>query len=79
VWITASNGQPGVDLVVGLKKYNGDRVNLLMEIKDGEKPLSQQKLTACEQKFFNAWKGQVTIIRSVGQAIDYVTACKAQG
>jgi len=51
-----------VDIVVG---YRG--VNLLVEIKDGSKPPSEQKLTTGEQEFQDGWRGQVCIINDTSQ------------
>ena len=53
------------DIVVGKNGFN-----VLVEIKDGSKPPSQQKLTAGEDKFLKSWFGEWVIIRS----IDDVTA-----
>ena len=41
-----------VDLLVG---YNN--LTVLIEIKDGNKPPSQRKLTKLQQDFFNNWTG----------------------
>jgi len=61
------------DLVVG---YRG--VNYLIEVKDGQKPPSAQKLTPQQVKFFDEWRGQVTVVNSVEQAIDYITKHKQE-
>ena len=49
-----------VDIIVGL---NGR--NILVEIKDGNKPKSARKLTTAESEFHKQWKGQVCIVESV--------------
>lgn len=38
--------------------------NILVEIKDGEKPPSERRLTKDEQAFFDTWLGQVTVVMS---------------
>jgi Holliday junction resolvase len=43
-------------------------MNILVEIKDGAKAPSQQKLTAFQQSFHQTWKGPVAIVRSVEEA-----------
>ena len=48
------------DLTVGL-----GGINLLIEIKDGKKSPSRQKLTEREQKFHDTWTGGVYLITSV--------------
>ena len=67
-----SNGFP--DLVVGINLggKNG-KFTSLVEIKDGSKPLSAQKLTPDEIKFRDSWSGNYHIIRSeeeVGLLLD---------
>jgi Holliday junction resolvase len=52
------------DIVVG---KNG--VNYLMEIKDGDKPPSQRKLTPDEEKFFALWKGDAVVVNSIEEAL----------
>ncbi len=60
VFVTSSLGFGYPDLHVS---RNGQA--WLVEIKDGRKPLSQQKLTVDELKFHATWQGPLIIIRSV--------------
>lgn len=55
------------DLVVGYCD-----MNFLIEVKDGKKTQSRQKLTNAEAKFHADWNGQITIIRSSDEAMDHV-------
>lgn len=55
------------DLCVG---FNGN--NYLVEIKDGKKPPSAQKLTEAEKIFKENWKGNFYIINSVDMAMQFV-------
>ena len=71
VWITSALGT-GVDVVLGLKNDKGVPINILVEIKDGDKPPSQQKLTQDEEKFHNEWKGQISIITNEEQAMNLI-------
>lgn len=59
VWSTSDKGKGGVDLIAGK-----DGVNYLIEVKDGSKPMSKQKLTPDEIKFHSNWKGIIHIIRN---------------
>jgi len=52
------------DIIVGYR-----HVNYLIEIKDGKKPQSKQKLTPDQVVFFDTWKGQVQVINSL-EAVD---------
>lgn len=52
----------------GLKVLDG--ANLLLELKDGEKTASQQKLTTDEVEFHDEWKGQLEIINSAESAVE---------
>lgn len=54
------------DIIVG--KYDK---NYLIEIKDGEKPPSQKKLTPTEHKFKDSWKGQHDIIESIEDVLEF--------
>lgn len=60
VAITSSIGKGFVDLVIG---KNG--VNLLVELKDGEKPPSARKLSEDEELFHAAWRGKVIIANNI--------------
>ena len=44
-------------------------LNYLIEIKDGEKPPSGQKLTPDEAEWHDTWEGQVAIVRSVDDVV----------
>ena len=70
VQILSEVGKGCPDLALG---YRGK--NYLIELKDGNKPPSQRKLTPDEQKFFDNWRGQVCIIKSVAEATDFIM-CK---
>lgn len=48
--------------------------NYLAEIKDGDKPPSQQKLTEFEKEFFVRWKGQVTIFKNQDDVVYFISA-----
>jgi len=63
----ASIGKGCPDLVVGR-----GGVNYLLEVKDGQKPPSQRKLTADEQEWVGAWRGQVTVVETVEEALAIV-------
>lgn len=56
------------DILVG---YKG--ITHIMEIKDGEKPPSQQKLTPGELEFSEKWKGsKYNIVTTVEEAINII-------
>lgn len=56
---TSSLGNGFGDIVIG---YKGK--NWIIEIKDGNKPPSAQKLTPDEVRFHNDWKGQINVCNS---------------
>lgn len=60
---TVGNGCP--DLLVG---FQG--INYLMEVKDGDKVPSAQKLTPDQIKWHIEWCGEVYIVRSVEDAFE---------
>ena len=53
-----------VDLIVGFP----DRT-FLVEVKDGSKSPSRQKLTKAEAMFIKSWRGEISIVRSVEDAL----------
>lgn len=67
VQILSDVGKGCPDLVVGTHGKN-----YLIEIKDGSKPPSGQRLTEHEQVFHDGWKGQVCIIKSIDEAIAFI-------
>lgn len=56
------------DLLIG---YRGR--NILIEVKDGRKKPSDQKLTDAQIDWHNAWRGAVSVANSIDAAIDVVT------
>ena len=67
---TMGDGVP--DLLVGYKGFT-----LLLEVKDGDKPPSQRKLTTAEQKFFDEWTGGLlAVVESVEDALAILRACE---
>jgi Holliday junction resolvase len=60
----AATGKGVPDLLVG---YHG--INYLMEVKDGDKVLSKQKLTIDQEHWHNLWRGSVYIVKSVDEAL----------
>lgn len=61
------NGFP--DLVVGRMCPNGRPTNYLLEVKDGDKPPSAQKLTSDQETFHRDWKGQVAVVACLDDAL----------
>jgi Holliday junction resolvase len=59
VSITSATGRGFPDLVCG---YKGK--NILLEIKDGSKPLSAQALTTEQILWHYEWKGQIAVVNS---------------
>lgn len=67
VQILSAVGGGCPDVVVG---FNG--LNAFVEIKDGSKPPSKQKLTPMELEFHQTWRGQVCIIRNEHEAAQLI-------
>lgn len=57
------------DILVG---WRG--TNYLIEIKDGDKPPSQRKLTSAENAFHALWGGHVAIVNNVNEALEEIGA-----
>lgn len=62
-------GQGVPDLLVGRQG-----INFLLEIKDGDKQASKQKLTEDEQAWHAEWRGSVVVVRNVDEALKAVGA-----
>jgi len=67
VAITSQSGNGFPDIVVGYKKYN-----YLIELKDGAKSPSQQKLRDAQQPFKDNWTGQYDVCNSLEQVLDVI-------
>jgi hypothetical protein len=64
---TLGGGFP--DLAVG---YRG--INFLLEIKDGAKTPSRQRLTKDQQNFFTLWRGTASIVTNELEALHAIGA-----
>lgn len=71
VFDTSALGGGFPDLVIGVVGHGG-AVNLLVEVKDGEKVPSKQRLTDAEDRFASTWRGQYTIVKSVQEAVKLI-------
>ena len=60
------NGRP--DLLVG--KHG---VNFLFEVKDEKKPPSARALTDDEKRWHRAWRGQVKVVKNLGEILAVLT------
>ncbi len=67
VFITSMVGKGYPDITASLGGYN-----YFFEIKDGNKPPSQSKLTADEQYFHDTWLGQVDVICSTDDVFSWI-------
>ena len=67
-------GQGVPDLLVGYRAQN-----FIFEIKNGNKPPSQRKLTEDEVKWHARWRGKVYIVESVEQALHILATATEQG
>jgi Holliday junction resolvase len=60
----AATGKGVPDLLVG---YKG--INYLMEVKDGNKVPSAQKLSIDQEHWHSVWQGTVHIVKSIDEAL----------
>lgn len=67
VAITSGLGKGFPDIICGARGQN-----FLFEIKDGEKCKSKQKLTPDEKEFHDKWRGQITVISNIDEALEYL-------
>ena len=77
---TSPVGGGFTDLVVGFvtRKFPG-AVNVLVEIKDGNKPPSKRKLNPKQQDFHDSWIGPVEIAESTEDAMRIVRKYRYMG
>jgi hypothetical protein len=70
----ASVGCGCPDLLIGKSVRTGpgltQRINLLLEIKDGSKPPSARRLTPDEAAWHDDWRGQMRVVASLEDIID---------
>ncbi len=72
----AHNGIP--DLLVGIgPQGEGVGKNILIEVKDGTKPPSKQKLTAEQAIFHKSWRGPLFVVNSVERALEVVNRARS--
>ena len=65
----ATIGKGCPDLLVGFRGQNH-----VLEVKDGSKPPSAQKLTPDERDWIEQWRGQVAVVNSVDAALKEIGA-----
>lgn len=72
VLILSEMGKGCPDIAVGIsgKTY-------LVEIKDGKKFPSAQRLTDKEKEFHDTWRGHVCIIKSSEQAVEFINQARS--
>ena len=67
VYPTSNLGSGFPDILVGFRG-----LNYLFEVKDGNQPPSKRKLTDDEKDFILAWGGQVSVIETSQDALDFM-------
>lgn len=66
-------GEGCPDLLIGILKQNG-----LIEVKNPDQQLSNQKLTNAEQVWHEHWRGNVRIVKTMDDALEYVKWLRKQ-
>jgi hypothetical protein len=67
VQLLSAVGQGCPDLLCGYRGYN-----ILLEVKDGSKSISDQRLTKDQQEWHDSWPGQVAKVRDFTEAMDEI-------
>lgn len=65
----AAVGKGAPDLLVGTK-----RRNYLLEVKNSDMPPSKRKLTEAEAAWHQCWRGQVSIVHSLDEALAVINS-----
>lgn len=65
VQILSAVGKGCPDILVGHMAADGLKRNIVIEIKDGSKSPSRQRLTPDEESWFASWKGECAIVNSI--------------
>lgn len=65
VQILSTVGKGCPDILIGRCGFN-----MLVEIKDGNKPPSKRELTPDQVKWHDSWRGQKCVIKNVDEALD---------
>lgn len=65
--LDGGNGRP--DLLVGEPRSG---LNLLLEVKNPERPEGAQRLNPLQKKYHAAWRGTIQLVKTVEQAKDII-------
>ena len=63
-------GEGAPDIIVGY-----GHTNLLVELKDPDKPPSKRRLTPDEQEFFDTWRGEVIVAHRAEDILGWFGIC----
>jgi hypothetical protein len=62
------------DIIAGFRG-----VNILIEVKDGSRVASEQRITSDQKTFIESWAGQVTVVKSAEEAVYVVLEAARPG